>query len=671
MHFIGASTVSGDWAAMLRRIMGELQQHFQLDGEIPEESNALREAFPEWLLNASQKGKVLLILDALNQLEDKQGAQELTWLPQELPQNIQMVVSTLPGKSLNAVQERGYSVLTVEPLTLQEREQFASVFLAQYAKRLNSQQMKTIVESKKTSNPLTLRILLDELRQFGSYERLDETIQYYLQANSVIEMLELVFKRWENDYEAERPGLVKDTLCSIWAARQGLTESELMDLLGTEGTPLAQGIWSPLHLALGQSLLEHGGFLNFSHDYIRQAVETHYLAAEEDKQAAHRQMAEYFNQKIGYPKRKVAELPWQWQRSGEWKLLYELLADPHYFLAQWALDRDDLFAYWTAVEENSNFDRVEAYAGVLDRTKDQIFLLMHPETTSFLNGISLLLMNTGHMEEAMRFLREQERICRESGKKNDLQAALGNQALILKATGKLEEAMRLLKAQEEIYRVMGNQDGLQRSLGNQALILQSWGRFEEAMQMHKEKEQICRQLGNRDGIQTAIGNQALVLKATGKLEDAMRLYKEQERICRELGNQNALQMNLGNQGLILNIWNRREEAMRMQEEKERICRELGDLDGIQIAIGNRVVILQAERKFEEGLRLLSEKERICYQIKSIDGLCTTWVYQGSIYLMSGHKEMGLSLLRKAYEQALQNKFSAMAAKIKVMLDKFS
>lgn len=33
--------------------------------------------------------------------------------------------------------------------------------------------------------------------------------------------------------------------------------------------------------------------------------------------------------------------------------------------------------------------------------------------------------------------------------------------------------------------------------------------------------------------------------------------------------------------------------------------------------------------------------------------------------------MGSSLLHKAYDQALQNQYSAMAAKIKIMLDKLS
>ena len=671
MHFSGASARSGDWAFMLRRIMEELKTGANLEGDIPEDQNTLRREFADWLLRAGQKQKIVLIIDALNQLEDRQGAQELTWLPLSLPENVGMILSTLPGKALDEVTERGYAKLHVDLLSREEREQFAHKFLAQFSKQLNSQQIKIIVDNQKTSNPLALKIMLDELRQFGVYEKLDEIIQDYLQADSITEMLKLIFTRYEKDYQAEKSTLVKDTLCYIWAARQGLTEVELLDLLGENGLPLAQAIWSPLHLAMGESINNHSGLMNFSHQYFRQAVEEYYLPNEEEKQKYHDRLAVYFKNQEGYPKRKVIELPWQWQHSKGWQQLYGLLIDPDYFLAQWVINLNDLFSFWSVVEENTSYSRAEAYLPVLEASTKPFSHSIHDHQIDLLNGISLLLMNSGFSETAVGFLQELERICRVLGKKHDLQAALGNQALVLRALGRLEEAMRIFKAQETAYNEMGDRYGLQKSLGNQALILQTWGRFDEAMILQKEKEKICRELKNEDGLQTALGNQAVILKATGKLEEAMNLYKEQEHMCRELGNQDALQTNLGNQGLILNIWGKTEEAMRMQNEKERICRELGDLDGIQTALGNKAVILQGQRKFDECMRLLKEKEQICLRIKNSEGLCTAWVYLGCIHLMSGQKASGLDYLRRAFDLANQNKFLAMASKINVMLDKFS
>ena len=77
MHFIGATPYSADWTAMLRRILGELKRRFQITEEIPEKPDALRAAFANWLHMAAARGRVVVILDALNQLEDRDGARGL------------------------------------------------------------------------------------------------------------------------------------------------------------------------------------------------------------------------------------------------------------------------------------------------------------------------------------------------------------------------------------------------------------------------------------------------------------------------------------------------------------------------------------------------------------------------------------------------------------------
>ncbi len=48
MHFIGSTAQSTDWAAMLRRIMGEIKQRVNLPKEIPDKPEQLRAEFPNW-----------------------------------------------------------------------------------------------------------------------------------------------------------------------------------------------------------------------------------------------------------------------------------------------------------------------------------------------------------------------------------------------------------------------------------------------------------------------------------------------------------------------------------------------------------------------------------------------------------------------------------------------
>jgi len=74
MHFIGASPYSADWAAMLRRIMGELKRRFGIEADLPDKPDALRLAFANFLSMAAARGRAVIILDGLNQLEDKDAA---------------------------------------------------------------------------------------------------------------------------------------------------------------------------------------------------------------------------------------------------------------------------------------------------------------------------------------------------------------------------------------------------------------------------------------------------------------------------------------------------------------------------------------------------------------------------------------------------------------------
>jgi len=81
-----------------------------------------------------------------------------------------------------------------------------------------------------------------------------------------------VLQRWEEDYQRDRPGLVRDAMTTLWAARRGLSESEPLELLGTGGQALARAHWSPLYLAAEQSLVVRSGLIGFFHDFLREAV---------------------------------------------------------------------------------------------------------------------------------------------------------------------------------------------------------------------------------------------------------------------------------------------------------------------------------------------------------------------------------------------------------------
>ena len=169
VHFIGAVPDSANWMAMLRRLLGEFQRKFGIQIEIPDQPDALRMTFANALHMVAARGRLVLVLDALNQIEDRDGAPDLVWLPPVIPANVRLVVSTLPGRPWDDLKKRGWPVLTVEPLTVPEREELIEKYLKRYAKALSPGPARRIAAAPQTGNGLYLSTLLNELRQFGRY----------------------------------------------------------------------------------------------------------------------------------------------------------------------------------------------------------------------------------------------------------------------------------------------------------------------------------------------------------------------------------------------------------------------------------------------------------------------------------------------------------------------
>jgi len=107
-HYTGSTPESADWQGLVRRILGELKREFDITDELPMQPDALRTAMQDWLVKAAGSRRVVIVLDALNQLScEDASARQLGWLPFALPANVRLIVSSLPGESLDALHKRG------------------------------------------------------------------------------------------------------------------------------------------------------------------------------------------------------------------------------------------------------------------------------------------------------------------------------------------------------------------------------------------------------------------------------------------------------------------------------------------------------------------------------------------------------------------------------------
>lgn len=677
-HYVGATPDSVDWASMLRRIMGELKLHFDIQKDIPDKPDELKAAFANWLHMAAAKGKMVLIIDALNQLEDRDGALELYWLPEMIPPNIRLVVSSLPSRSLDELKKRGWPTMEVKPLDVQERQKLIVDYLGQSRKALPMQMVEYIASYNQSSNPLYLITLLEEIRLYGDHFTLPQRIDHYLAAPTADGLYDKILERYEQDYDRDRRNLVRDIFSYLWASRNGLSQIELLEILGSDGDQLSGALLSPLYLSAEKSLVNRSGLLSFSHYYFKTAVKKRYLEAKGEEQRYHLLLASYF-EKRELGKRKVEELPWQLSRAESWNRLVDLLTDSSFFNAIWDSNEFDVKEYWVLIEDKSELRMVQAYEPIIDsplehdykftfRVSNLLHSSGHPSKSfSLLNSLTeyyrkkgmndrlqaslghqaLILYFRGNYDEAMKLFKEEERMCRELRNKECLGNSLGNQALILFRRSDLKGAMKLRKEEERIFTELGNRDRLAISLSNQALILSERNDLKGAMKLHKEEERICRELGNIEGLAISLGNQALILRKNDP-KGAMELHKEQERICRKLGNKEGLQASLGGQANIL-FKDDLDGAMKLYKEQERICREQENKEGLQRSLGNQAGILSEKGKMKEAIKLLKEQEIICREMGNKDSLQISLGNQANILKRKGAIDEAFKLYKEKEE----------------------
>jgi len=659
MHFVGGTPQSSDWAAMLRRVMGELARRFGIDVEIPDQPDALRAAFGGLLYMAAARGRVILVLDALNQLEDRQGALDLSWLPPVIPPGIRLVVSSLPGRALDQLGERGWPTLEVTPLDPDDRRELIVEYLAQSNKQLSDTRTERIVATPQAANPLYLRALIEELRVFGQHDDLDDRIGHYLAAGSPVELYQRILARYEQDFERDRGGLVRDAMSLLWAARRGLTETELLEMLGDEAGPLPAAFWSPLFLAVEQSLVDRGGLIGFFHDYLRQAIQDRYLPDTADRRSAHLRIATYLVP-MRLTSRGVDELPWQLAEAQAWEPLYTLLSDLEFLEQAWDTDEHEVKTAWARLEQASPLRMTDAHQSVIqdpDRHTEHLWV------------VSALLDDMGHPQQALGLRGHLVEHYRQTGEKAHLAICLSNQAVTLQKSD-LDGAMALYREGESICRELSSKIPLAMILGNQAAILEVSGDLDGAMTLHQEKERICRELNHRSGLASSLGSQAAILLVRGDPPDgAMTLRKEQERICRELGNPEGVAASLGAQAMILNARGDLDGAMSLLQEQERICRELGDRSGLASSLGSQALIIEARGDLDGAMALHKEKEGICRELEDMMGLAIVLAQQ-AIHLAGvlGRPQEAIPIAEEAHRVAIENGFVPVAEEIASILD---
>ena len=354
-HFVRATSASVEEASMLRRLASELSRTLGLGLDIPDEARAMRGVFSRALAMAGDRGRAVVVIDGLDRLEGRAGPSDANWLPETIPPGIRLVLGCSPDPILESLDGRGWPRHEVALLAPEDRRVFIRRYLELHGKTLSRPHEDMIVAAELSANPLFVKTLVEELRLFGSHEELEGRLADYLRAPSVPALFSLVLARYEEDYDRDRPGLVGDAFSLFYVANRGLAESELLDLLGTDGAPLPQAIWAPLYMAAESLLADRGGVLSLNSPLIRIALVVAFPYPS-SAIALHRKLADYFRTRENGP-RKLEELPVQLWMADDMAKLRDAMADLPFLKAMVERDLDAAANIWERLERRLRFFR--------------------------------------------------------------------------------------------------------------------------------------------------------------------------------------------------------------------------------------------------------------------------------------------------------------------------
>ena len=350
VRFIGATPGSSDGRALLDSLCRQISRAYGADeATVPTDYKELVDEFPKRLALATDQRMLILFLDALDQLSDAEHARNLIWLPGELPEQVRLIVSTLPGECEAALKRKlpASNLAKLEPMPGNEGRELLDLWLTDAGRTLQPHQRGEVLSKFAACGlPLYLKLAFEDTRRWKSYSPM---VSLSPDTPGIIGQLFARLSLHMNHGAI----IVSHSLSYLAAAKNGLTEDELLDVLSRDQdvlddfkarakhTPpeerLPVIVWSRLYFDLEPYLTERSAdrasLMGFYHRQLREVVDETFLAGDE-KRKRHASLAAYFASRDLFEKeektpniRKLSELPYQQTHGQMWDELYGTLTD--------------------------------------------------------------------------------------------------------------------------------------------------------------------------------------------------------------------------------------------------------------------------------------------------------------------------------------------------------
>jgi hypothetical protein len=316
-RFIGVTPAASSGLTLVRSLCEEIGQRYGQAEDLPATFNELVVLLQDRLRLATSDRPLVLYIDALDQLSAEDPAVTMDWIPRELRPYCRIILSAteIPASLTNV------ESVPVGAFTVDEAGEALDLWFGDAKRKPKDEQREIVLKSFHLIGlPLYLKLAFEEARRWTSFDSLDRCVL----GEGLDEIIDRLFAR------LSEPGnhgevFVRHSLGFLVAARYGLTEDEMLDVLAANDAVwedflkakrhdlpgadrrLPVIIWSRLYLDLEPYLTERsvpgGTTISFYHRQLETAAAERYLIAEHRKRA-HEQLADYFQRQEFWRRRQ-------------------------------------------------------------------------------------------------------------------------------------------------------------------------------------------------------------------------------------------------------------------------------------------------------------------------------------------------------------------------------
>jgi tetratricopeptide (TPR) repeat protein len=673
-HYIESTRDSGDLVQILKRLLHEFWK-IGCPRPKPDATPAdLKRHFAMALHHMGRTRGLVLVIDGLDHLEDKDAARTLHWIPREMPEGVHLILSSTAGDICSRVEEQGWVAYPIGRLRAGSLRRIVYRYpKTLYGKEIPEALRERIVRKARSTSPRFLRVLLEEMRVHGDHETLAGRLQPYLEASDEADLYDLVLSRLAGEIGPNGNSVIRKLLVPMWASRRGLSETELLECSG--GTRID---WIRVLLGLQESLIQRSGFHALANEYLREAIRRKFLPTKAHESCARAELVRWLAEHATI-ERRSDEIPWLLAKDNDWKSLLSVLSDPDLFGALWSRDPFEAQSLWHHVEATGTGNRLDAYRWIIESPLDhptnlhcvgavlhaggfyELEFRIHAAEEKLRSSAgspegarrskldqALDLYILGKWDEALASYEDLQLSCREVGDRQLLQMVLLNQSVILHKRGQMDQALSLLEEQAAICREIHEYDDLERSLHNQALVWLDRGDTEPAAKLLDEAMDLCIENGDKYGEAHILGTRAVLTEALKDIDRARDMFLAERKILLEIGDTRALPICLIN---LARIEPDAKEAVALAGQALEVAESHGDLRVLQVVFTGFAGICLRDQRFKDALRHAERGVGLSRKLGNVDDLCRALISQGVVFEAGGRWRQAIDAFAEAAQLA--------------------